>query len=104
MTLAGTVYAFEGVRDDNDCNGVDGAGMAITVMDDMGMEIFPRIQVNSVGNFYTNKALPASFRVKVIGMGREAVMQTVVTDGNCNSCHTAGGNMGALGRIFPQPP
>ena len=106
MTMAGTVYALAGLRDDNDCNGVDGSGMAIAVMDDMGMgmEIFPRIQVNSVGNFFTSRTLPASFRVKLIAMGREAVMQTSVTDGNCNSCHTARGNMGALGRIFPQPP
>jgi len=37
MTMAGTVYAPAGLHDDNDCNGVDGAGMAIVVQDEAGM-------------------------------------------------------------------
>jgi hypothetical protein len=74
----------------------------VTDLDDM--EIIPRLQVNSVGNFFTNRPLPATYRVQVVMMGRRAVMQTPVTNGDCNSCHSADGTMGATGRITPAPP
>jgi hypothetical protein len=103
MTMAGTVYGPAGLRDHDNCNGIDGAGVAVILFDDAGNEIAPRLQVNAAGNFFTNRLLPPSFRVKVVTSGRESVMQTPVTDGNCNSCHTADGTAGAMGRIVPSP-
>ena len=107
FTMAGTVYPLKGEHDENDCNGIDGAGVAVVPLDDMNNEIIGRIQVNPVGNFSTNKALPPSYRVKVIRGGAEAFMMAPVTaplGGNCNFCHTAEDFMGAKGRIVPKAP
>jgi hypothetical protein len=39
------------------------------------------------------------FRAKVVYQGRERVMNTAQTNGNCNSCHTQNGTGSAPGRI-----
>jgi hypothetical protein len=39
------------------------------------------------------------FTAKVTFQGREIVMTTPQTDGDCNSCHTETGANGAPGRI-----
>jgi hypothetical protein len=104
FTVAGTIYPLKGEHDENDCNGIDGTGVAVAIMDDMGVDLFPRVQVNAAGNFYSNKAVPASFHVKVVALGREAAQTTTVLDGNCNYCHTPEGLMNAKGRILPQGP
>src|SRR5215212_6529497 len=107
FTMAGTVYPLKGEHDVDDCNGIDGQGVAVVPMDDMGNELIGRIQLNSVGNFTTNKALPSSYKVKVIRGGAEAIMKAAVTDplgGNCNYCHTRDDYMGAKGRIVPLAP
>jgi hypothetical protein len=109
MTMGGTVYDKRGDRDDNDCNGIDGAGMAIAVWDEGNtMEVHTRIQINGVGNFFTAKSLPPVYRVRVIQGGREAIMKAPVNGamggGDCNFCHQAVDYMGAKGRIFPEPP
>ena len=107
LTLAGTVYPLMGERDENDCNGIDGNGTAIAVMDEMTGEILQRIAINGVGNFNYRAPLPARYKVKLLALGREAVMMapiTSVADGNCNLCHTPENFMGAKGRIVPAPP
>jgi len=109
MTMGGTIYALGGERDDNDCNGIDGAGMAVAVWDEgMTMEVIPRVQVNSVGNFYTSRGLPDTYKVEVIQQGRKAPMTGVINGkmngGDCNYCHSAADFMGAKGRIVPARP
>jgi hypothetical protein len=106
MTLAGTIYPLNGPHDENNCNGMDGTGVAIALFDDNNVELpnVGRLQVNSVGNFYTSKPLPPQFHVQVIALGRPANMISVVTNGNCNYCHTQDNFMGAKGRIIPAPP
>ena len=104
FTMAGTAYPVNGQRDVNDCNGIDGTGVAFALFDDNGVEFIPRIQVDSVGNFFTNRALPPSYRVKIITRGQEAVMNTPVTNGDCNYCHAANDFMGAKGRVIPPMP
>jgi hypothetical protein len=105
LTLAGTVYPPNGRRDENNCNGINGSGVAVAIMDENGVEVGGRLQVNAAGNFYTNRMLPPSYKVKVISMGREAVMEAPVTDGNCNYCHTSDpAFMMAKGRIAPKEP
>ncbi|HMI89438.1 MAG TPA: hypothetical protein VK550_35430 [Polyangiaceae bacterium] len=104
FTLAGTIYPAKGEHDDQDCNGLDGVGVAVVPMDDMGVEL-GRIQVNSVGNFSSNnKMLPPSYKVKVIRGGVDYVMKATVTNGDCNYCHTPEDYMGAKGRIVPTNP
>jgi hypothetical protein len=113
MTMGGTIYAPMGPNnenhDDNDCNGIDGTGMALAVFDEANtMEVHSRIFVNAVGNFYTSKALPPVYRVRVVQGGREAIMNAPVNGamggGDCNFCHQALDYMGAKGRIVPKPP
>jgi hypothetical protein len=107
MTIGGTVYPIKGQHDEDNCYGLNPAmtPAAIVPMDSpMGMELIGRLAINGSGNFYSNKALPQSFHVKVISMGREALQNSPVTDGNCNSCHTRDGVAGAKGRITPEPP
>jgi hypothetical protein len=106
LTLAGTLYPLGGEHDENDCNGLDSAmqAAAIAITDDNGNELFPRLQVNAAGNFWTIRTLPPSFRVKVYSQGREAAMNAPVTDGNCNDCHQATDFMGAKGRVVPKGP
>ena len=108
MTMAGTIYPLGGERDENDCNGIDPVGIALAVMDDAGMEVIPRIQLNQAGNFYTSKALPDTYKVKIIQQGREVPMIAPVNGrmngGDCNFCHQAVDYMGAKGRIVPPRP
>jgi hypothetical protein len=40
------------------------------------------------------------FQAKITYMGRERVMATAQTSGDCNSCHTQAGAMSAPGRII----
>jgi hypothetical protein len=109
MTMGGTVYDVKGDHDDNDCNGIMGTGVAIAVYDEANMmEVIPRIQVNAVGNFWTARALPPTYRVRVLQGGREAIMNAAVNGaangGDCNYCHSAADFMGAKGRIVPTAP
>jgi len=101
-TVAGTVYGD--VADADDCNGVDGLGVAIAVMDERGAEIVPRLLVNRVGNFVGSRAMPAAYRVKIVASGVERVMQSLVMNGDCNVCHTATGAQGASGRVVKPKP
>src|ERR1044071_1685655 len=62
---AGTIFGAG--HEPDDCNGVDGAAFAVAFLDvDNGTELIPRLLVNRVGNFYTTRALPPTYRVKVI--------------------------------------
>jgi hypothetical protein len=97
-TVSGTVYA--GPHDADDCNGVDGLGVAVAILSDTGDEIGSRLQLNRVGNFFATRAMPPLYRVKVLAGGRERVKQSPVRTGDCNLCHTAAGTMGASGRLL----
>jgi mono/diheme cytochrome c family protein len=58
---------------------------------------------NSAGNFWLDPgvvvALPYTARV-VDGAGNERVMLTALDNGDCASCHTAGGSNAAPGRVL----
>lgn len=98
LTVAGTI--FVDLHEPDDCYGVDGLGVAVALLDDSGVEFAPRLQVNRAGNFYTSKAMPPTYRVKIIAGGRESVMMAQVSDGDCNSCHAAAGVAGTRGRLM----
>jgi hypothetical protein len=99
--IAGTI--FPGLHDPDDCNGVDGLGFAVAFFSDSGAELGPRVQLNRVGNDFYTGPVPAQYRVKVIAQGVELVMQSPVTNGDCNFCHTASGKSGASGRLTKPP-
>ena len=101
FTLAGTIYSFSAANDDDNCNGLDSTFIpaAVAILDEAGNEMGTRMATNASGNFYTYRALPRSYGIRIYSNGRSVDMQAPVTDGNCNSCHTADGRMGAKGRI-----
>jgi hypothetical protein len=84
FSAAGTVFAATSSSD-----GVSGA--TVTFRDPDG-SVITSTHTNSVGNFYTNANLPASYTVEVSGNGASAplVMPDAVTSGGCNGCHGAG--------------
>lgn len=50
-----------------------------------------------------NSPVPTPYRARVLANGKESVMQSAQTSGDCNSCHTERGDNGAPGRIvYPQ--
>jgi hypothetical protein len=103
-TAAGTI--FPGANDPDDCNGIDGVGSAVAFTTPNGAEFMPRLIVNRVGNFFTENAMPTSYRVKIISAGREIAMQGLLGpgDGDCNTCHSAKGTSGARGRLMKPAP
>jgi hypothetical protein len=100
FAFAGTVYPT--AHEPNDCNGLDGPkeGAKVVIVDANDASF--TMNVNSVGNFYMDQrdeiALP--YRAKVIAGGRERVMATEQSSGDCNSCHTESGTDHAPGRIL----
>lgn len=98
VQIGGTIYPT-GHEPDN-CIGLTTTGLTVEITDSTGKSV--SLPVNSSGNFaYTSKmaALKPPFSAKVQQGGRERVMQTPQSSGDCNSCHTQTGANGAPGRI-----
>jgi hypothetical protein len=95
--IAGTLYPT-GHEPDN-CNGTNGSsGAKVVVTGSNGNAV--TLTPNSVGNFYSSTSLPGPYKAKVVGAtGRERVMSSTASTGDCNSCHTQNGANGAPGRI-----
>jgi hypothetical protein len=51
------------------------------------------------GNFFTFESVPLPYTAKIVFQGRERVMPTPQTSGDCNGCHTVAGANSAPGRI-----
>lgn len=99
--LAGTVYPS--AHEPDECNGVDGrsSDTRIEIVDADGQTLL--LGVNAAGNFYYEKEagpLMLPYVAKVLRDGRERVMVTPQRNGDCNSCHTQGGDQGAPARIL----
>jgi len=96
FTFAGTVYPTG--HEPNLCNGSNGsagARVVITGADGASITLTP----NAVGNFNSTTAVKMPYRAKVTFMGRERIMISTQTTGDCNSCHTQTGTNNAPGRI-----
>jgi hypothetical protein len=97
FAIAGTVYPT--AHEPNNCNGANGtngARVVITGANGTSLTLTP----NSAGNFYSQGTVSTPFTAKVTYMGRERVMATPQTNGDCNACHTQNGSMNAPGRIM----
>ena len=55
---------------------------------------------NAVGNFSYRGTVAKPYTAKVTYMGKERIMVTAQTSGDCNSCHTQTGVNSAPGRII----
>jgi hypothetical protein len=83
----------------DDCVGAAAFGAEVWVTDATGF-IFAA-KANRAGNFSleTRRPFEPPFTAKVVFGGRERLMLTPQTSGDCNACHTAPGAQGAPGRV-----
>jgi hypothetical protein len=96
LSIAGTLYPTG--HEPDLCDGVSpssGAQITITGADGATLTLSP----NAAGNFRSQSKIVLPLRAKVTYMGRERVMATAQSTGDCNSCHTQDGANGAPGRI-----
>jgi len=96
FSIAGTVFPTG--HEPNLCNssiGTAGARIVIIGADGKMTTLTP----NAAGNFSSNTAIKTPYQAKVTYQGRERLMQTAQSSGDCNSCHTQSGSMMAPGRI-----
>lgn len=95
-SIAGTLYPTG--HEPDDCNGVTtDSGAVVVITDANGMEF--QLSVNSAGNFSSGQNIATPYTAKVVTASGERQMFTPQTNGDCNTCHTADGVMGAPGRI-----
>jgi cytochrome c553 len=100
-SIAGTVYPT--AHEPDKCNGKVLSGPAISTAI---IEIIDKnggvhtTTVNSVGNFGTTTFIAKPYTAKVKYDGRERVMTTPQTSGDCNDCHTQSGAQNAPGRVL----
>ncbi len=101
FVVAGTVYP-SAHEPDNCSGGTLGMGTATVEVTDATGQVFT-MNVSSAGNFFMEAragsvTLPVTARVHYAG--RVRAMTTPAASGDCNSCHTESGTMGAPGRIM----
>lgn len=97
FSFAGTLYPS--AHEPDDCVGSEvgeEAVIEITGADGDVIEMRP----NRSGNFFSTSFVALPYTVRVLYMGRERVMATAQTSGDCNACHTVEGAMGAPGRVI----
>jgi len=100
LQLAGTVFSTGKVLDL--ClppSSVDLTQAQVVITDANGG--VHTLAVTSAGNFWTadGDVIAIPFQAKVSYKGKERVMVTKQTSGDCNACHTASGAMMAPGRV-----
>jgi predicted CXXCH cytochrome family protein len=95
FAFGGTLYPSG--HEPSECDGVNGTRTAaqVVVTDSTGQTF--TAPVNAAGNFYSQGRLTVTppLHAKVVYMGRERAMASAVTSGDCNSCHSQNGAMGA---------
>lgn len=100
FVVAGTV--FGDLADANDCEGKSAITVQITGADNK----VTTLTSNAAGNFFLeNKdgAIKFPYTVQLLYNGKKyGKMDTKVSEGSCNTCHTAAGKTGGPnGRIIP---
>lgn len=96
FSIAGTLYPT-GHEPDRCNSSVGTAGARIVIVGADGQQV--TLEPNSVGNFSARSAVKLPYQAKVTYQGRERLMLTAQTSGDCNACHTQNGSMNAPGRI-----
>jgi mono/diheme cytochrome c family protein len=95
FTIAGTAYPTG--HEPSRCYATGVAGARVVVVDATGAN--RTYSVNSVGNFAGLDAIATPYTARVELAGRTRAMATPQTTGDCNSCHTEHGAIGAPGRV-----
>jgi hypothetical protein len=98
FAIAGTLYPS--AHEPDDCNGANTSANAATVVITDKNGTVTTLRPNSVGNFSYQGTLATPFQAKVVQGGKERIMATPQTNGDCNTCHSTPGASGAPGRIM----
>jgi hypothetical protein len=85
FSAAGTVYSSDGTG---------ARGVTVRLADSKG--VTKEFTTNEVGNFYFRDALTPPFTVVLTSGGVSVSMPTPADNGDCNSCHKAGGEPGHI--------
>jgi hypothetical protein len=93
-TAAGTVFPRV------DSPAADGVSGVTVVLSSAEGELLEELVTNSVGNFYTARALPEGFRVALEHAGARIEMPCPPPAGNCGACHSPPPLGEAHGRIY----
>lgn len=96
FSVAGTVYP-SGHEPDKCNSGAGAAGARVVIVGADGQTL--TLTPNSVGNFSSRTAIKLPYQAKVTYQGRERLMLTAQTSGDCNSCHGQNASMLAPGRV-----
>jgi hypothetical protein len=91
--IAGTVMG--GAHDVDDCQGI--SAVEVRVTDANGA--LHTTTTNAAGNFFLEAAVAMPYTVELARDGRTTQMVTPQSTGDCLSCHTTAGAVGAPGRI-----
>lgn len=97
LTIGGTVYPS--AHEPDDCDGVNGFDNDVHVIVTDANGNVQDLQINDVGNFYSQGALTLPITAELTYQGRSRVMTTPATSGDCNACHTDTGTNAAPGRL-----
>lgn len=96
FSIAGTVYPTG--HEPDLCNSTVGnAGARVVIIGADGQQV--TLTPNAAGNFSSRNAIKLPYQAKITYQGRERLMLTAQTSGDCNSCHTQNGDKMAPGRI-----
>ncbi|MBL9026331.1 MAG: hypothetical protein JNL21_29315 [Myxococcales bacterium] len=95
FTIAGTVYPT--AHEPNDCYGIDDI-VRVEVTDADG--VVAQLDANEAGNFFTELALRAPYRIRVLRGDVVRAMSEPAEHGDCNVCHTQDGAKKAPGRVM----
>ena len=99
--VMGTV--FPSLNEEDLCASAAGdGGLRVEIIDATGA-LAISAEVNAVGNFYgsADGGLALPFTARLVRGSESRAMTATQSTGDCNSCHTARGREGALGRIVP---
>lgn len=93
FAIAGTVYPT--IHEPDNCLGTRQGNVVIVGANQQTITL----STNQSGNFMREASMAKPYTAKVTFEGRDRVMATPQTSGDCNACHTEQGAEGAPGRI-----
>jgi hypothetical protein len=96
FTFAGTVFTDQHTKDN--CNAGPNSSGRIELIGADGK--VTTLSANEAGNFFTFATIAMPYTARVDLNGRVRSMLTPQTVGDCNTCHSEQGSVGAPGRIF----
>jgi mono/diheme cytochrome c family protein len=96
LFAAGTIYPT--LHEPDQCIGTSSSDLTVVLIGADGLS--HTVAVNDNGNFVRYTPIPTPYRAMVFRGNDVRVMQTPVTDGDCNGCHGEWANGDSPGRVM----